>query len=181
MRYKLRKGQRIWDDIKKIKTLPQTGTTLRKHGGLMVRSTELVKLGKTAWLRTPGAKTTLWGLGTGAALWGLGYLVDKKRKRKGIVPGGEKRFAKTQHSGRVLPTQLDKQLKVSYEGTPYNPNAETSKEKSSVLSYQMDQDRPKKKKDTKVQPIIKDRYVLYGGVKVYPKGRQFRGYGPYKN
>ena len=52
----------------------------------------------------------------------------------------------------------------------------TSKEKSSVLGYQMDQDKPKKKKDTKVQPIIKDRYVLYGGVKVYPKGRQFRGY-----
>ena len=174
MRYKLRKGQRIWDDIKKIKTLPQTGTTLRKHGGLMVRSTELVKLGKTAWLRTPGAKTTLWGLGAGAALWGLGYLVDKKRKRKGIVPGGEKRFAKTQHSGRVLPTQLDKQFKITTPGNGYG--GDLTKEKFSVLGYQMDQDKPKKKKDTKVQPIIKDRYVLYGGVKVYPKGRQFRGY-----
>ena len=169
MRYKLRKGQRIWDDIKKIKTLPQTGTTLRKHGGLMVRSTELVKLGKTAWLRTPGAKRTIWGLVAGGALWGAGHLLKKYGKTKGIVPGGEKRFAKTQHSGPVPSTQLDKQFKIT---TPGN---------GSVLGYQMDQDRPKKKKDTKVQPIIKDRYILYGGVKVYPKGRQFRGYGPYKN
>ena len=43
-------------------------------------------------------------------------------------------------------------------------------------TYGRKRGRPKKKKNTKVQPIIKDRYVLYGGVKVYPKGRQFRGY-----
>ena len=175
MRYKLRKGQSLWDDVKKIKTLPQTGTTLRKHGGLMVRSTELVKVGKTAWLRTPGAKRSIYGLLAGGALWGAGYLLDKFGKRKGTVSGGEKRFAKTQHSGPVPSTQLDKQFKIT------TPKPITSKEKSSVLGYQMDQDKPKKKKDTKAQPIIKDRYVLYGGVKVYPKGRQFRGYGPYKN
>ena len=174
MRYKLKKGQRIWDDVKKIKTLPQTGTQLSKGGGLYVRSTGLVKLGKTAWLRTPGAKTTLWGLGVGAALWGAAHLLKKYGKTKGTVPGSGRRFPVSK--GPQDPGMSDKQLKVSYEGTPYNPNAETSKEKSSVLGYQMDQDKPKKKKDTKAQPIIKDRYVLYGGVKVYPKGRQFRGY-----
>ena len=60
MKNKLRKGQSLWEDTKKIKTLPQTGTTLRKHGGLMVRSTELVKVGKTAWLRSPGAKRSIY-------------------------------------------------------------------------------------------------------------------------
>ena len=177
MKYKLRKGQSLWDDVKKIKTLPQTGTTLRKHGGLMVRSTELVKVGKTAWLRTPGAKRSIYGLLAGGALWGAGYLLDKFGKRKGTVSGGGRRFPVSK--GPQDPGMPDKQFKITTPGNGIG--GDLPKEKSSVLGYQMDQDRPKKKKNTKVQPIIKDRYVLYGGVRVYPKGTQFKGYGPYKN
>lgn len=171
MKYELRKGQRIWDDVKKIKTLPQTGTTLRKHGGLMVRSTELVKVGKTAWLRSP-AKLAPWGLAAGAALWGAGHLLKKYGKTKGTVSEGGQRFPVSK--GPQDPGMPDKQFKITTPGNGIG--GDLPKEKSSVLGYQMDQDRPKKKKNTKVQPIIKDRYVLYGGVKVYPKGRQFRGY-----
>ena len=164
----MRKGQSIYEDTKKIRTLPLSGTPLPKGGGLMVRSTQLVKLGKTAWLRTPGAKTTLWGIGAGAALWGAAHLLKKYGKTKGTVSGGRPRFPVS--TGPQDPGMPDKQLKIT------TPKPITSKEKSSVLGYQLDQNKPKKKKDTKVQPIIKDRYVLYGGVKVYPKGRQFRGY-----
>ena len=172
MKYKLRKGQSLWEDTKKIKTLPQTGTTLRKHGGLMVRSTELVKVGKTAWLSSPGAKRSIYGLLAGAALWGAGHLLKKYGKTKGTESGGGRRFSVSK--GPQDPCMPDKNLKITTPGNGIG--GDLPKEKSSVLDYQMDQDRPKKKKNTKVQPIIKDRYVLYGGVKVYPKGRQFRGY-----
>jgi hypothetical protein len=157
------------DDIRKIQWRdPNRLTKYKAHGGKIVRQTlpMVVKQGKTAWLRSP-VKFTPWALAAGAALWGAGHLLKKYGKTKGTVSEGGRRFPVSK--GPQDPGMPDKQLKISYEGTPYNPNAE-------VLGYQMDQDKPKKKKDTKAQPIIKDRYILYGGVRVYPKGRQFRGY-----
>ena len=165
MKYKLRKGQRIWDDVKKIKTLPQTGTTLRKHGGLMVRSTELVKIGKTAWLRSP-VKFTPWALAAGATLWGAGHLLKKYGKTKGTVSEGGRRFPVSK--GPQDPGMSDKQLKITTPG----PKSSGYKEKKLPPYITPHHPSPQ----NKVKPIIKDRYILYGGVKVYPKGRQFRGY-----
>ena len=162
------------DDIRKIQWRdPNRLTKYKAHGGKIVRQTlpMVVKQGKTAWLRSP-VKFTPWALVAGATLWGAGHLLKKYGKTKGTVSEGGRRFPVSK--GPQDPGMPDKNLKITTPGNGIG--GDLPKEKSSVLGYQMDQDRPKKKKNTKVQPIIKDRYILYGGVKVYPKGRQFRGY-----
>jgi len=157
------------DDIRKIQWRdPNRLTKYKAHGGKIVRQTlpMVVKQGKAAWLRTPGAKKSFYGLLAGGALWGAGYLLDKFGKRKGTVPGGGRRFPVSK--GPQDPGMSDKQLKITTPG----PKSSGYKEKKLPPYITPHHPSPQ----NKVKPIIKDRYILYGGVKVYPKGRQFRGY-----
>ena len=156
------------DDIRKIQWRdPNRLTKYKAHGGKIVRQTlpMVVKQGKTAWLRSP-VKFTPWALAAGATLWGAGHLLKKYGKTKGTVSEGGRRFPVSK--GPQDPGMSDKQLKITTPG----PKSSGYKEKKLPPYITPHHPSPQ----NKVKPIIKDRYILYGGVKVYPKGRQFRGY-----
>ena len=156
------------DDIRKIQWRdPNRLTKYKAHGGKIVRQTlpMVVKQGKTAWLRSP-VKFTPWALVAGATLWGAGHLLKKYGKTKGTVSEGGRRFPVSK--GPQDPGMSDKQLKITTPG-PKSPGYKEKKLPPYITPHHPSP-------QNKVKPIIKDRYVLYGGVKVYPKGRQFRGY-----